>query len=221
MRIEVWSDLVCPWCYVGKRRFETALAGFAHRDEVEVVYRSFQLDPAAPAAPRDQGAVLRAKYGLTAAQAEALEARMQRTASAEGLAFDRAGGLTGNTFDAHRLLHLARRRGLQGAVLERLFRAHFSERRSLFDRDSLVGLAAEAGLDPEEAARVLEDGSFADAVTADREQAAALGANGVPFYVVDGRYGISGAQPPEVFTAALERAWADAHPSRPAAAPPA
>jgi predicted DsbA family dithiol-disulfide isomerase len=138
-----------------------------------------------------------------------MDARMRETAAAEGLEFNLAGGVTGNTFDAHRLLHLARDRGRQDETIERLFRAYFTEQRSVFDRDALVELAGDAGLDPAEVRRVLDGTEYVDAVTRDIEEARAFGASGVPFFVIDNRYGVSGAQPAEVFAQALSRAWAD------------
>jgi predicted DsbA family dithiol-disulfide isomerase len=210
MRIDIWTDVVCPWCYVGKRRFEKALATFPHRDEVHVVHRSFQLNPAAPpgrTSPRRDA--LMAKYGLSESQVEAMNARMEQTAAEEGLRYDLSEGVTGNTFDAHRLLHLAHDRGRQDEVIERLYRAYFTEKRSLFDHESLVELVGEAGLDRDEAQRMLSSNDYADGVARDIAEARALGANGVPFFVIDQRYGVSGAQPPEVFARALERAWAD------------
>jgi len=210
VRVDIWSDLVCPWCYVGKRRFEKALARFDHRDEVQVVHRSFQLNPAAP---RDRTSnrreMLMQKYRLTAAQAAEMDARMTQTAAAEGLEFRLDGTLTGNTFDAHQLVHLAHERGLQDAVIERLFRAYFTEQRSLFAHEPLLELAAEARLDREEAAVTLRTNRYADAVTADIETARRLGATGVPLFVIDDRYGISGAQAPETFLDALQRAATD------------
>ena len=210
MRIDIWSDIVCPWCYVGKRRFEQALAGFDRRDQVEVVHRSFQLNPAAPrGATSSRRDSLKAKYRLTDAQVDAMDARMRETAAAEGLDFNLADGVTGNTFDAHRVLHLARDRGRQDEAIERLFRAYFTEQRSVFDRGALVELAGDAGLDRDEVRRMLEGSDYADAVTRDIEEARGLGAGGVPFFVIDNRYAVSGAQPAEVFTNALTRAWAD------------
>ena len=210
MQIDIWTDVVCPWCYVGKRRFEKALAIFPHRDEVHVVHRSFQLNPAAAqgrTSPRRDA--LMAKYGLSDTQVDAMNARMEQTAAEEGLHYDLTDGVTGNTFDAHRLLHLAHDRGRQDDVIERLYRGYFTEKRSLFDHDSLVDLAGEAGLDRDEVRRMLSGNDYADAVARDIAEARALGANGVPFFVIDQRYGVSGAQPPEVFARALERAWAD------------
>lgn len=210
MRVDIWSDLVCPWCYVGKRRFEKALLRFDRRDEVEIVHRSFQLNPAAP---RDQTSnrreMLMQKYRLSPAQAAEMDARMTQTAASEGLEFHLDGTLTGNTFDAHQLVHLAGAQGLQDAVIERLYRAYFSEQRSLFAADSLVDLAAEAGLARDEAAATLRDNSYADAVKEDIETARHLGVTGVPFFVVNDRYGISGAQAPETFLDVLQRVAAD------------
>jgi predicted DsbA family dithiol-disulfide isomerase len=206
MRIDVWSDLVCPWCYIGKRRLEKALAEFPHRGHVAIVHRSFQLDPAVPKGQllphRD---VLMRKYGMTGEQVAASQARLERLAAAEGLEYHLAGSHTGNTLDAHRLVHLAREQGTQDAVIERLYRAHFTEGRSLFDDESLAALAGEAGLDG--ARDVLAGDRFADEVAADHREANALGARGVPFFVIDGRYGLSGAQDSTVFAEALDRAW--------------
>lgn len=212
MRIEVWSDIVCPWCYVGKRRFERALDAFEHRDAVEVVHRAFQLDPVSPPGEvRNHRDNLMAKYGMTEARANAAQIRMERTAADEGLEFRLVGGVTGNTFDAHRVLQLARERGIQDAVIERLFRAHFTEQRSIFEHGSLTTLAVEAGLDADEVTRVLASDAYADDVKADDEQARECGATGVPFFVIDDRIGVSGAQPSEVFADALSRAWAEHH----------
>jgi predicted DsbA family dithiol-disulfide isomerase len=208
MRVDIWSDIVCPWCYVGKRRFETALARFDHRGDVQIVHRSFQLNPAAP---RDRTSsrreMLMRKYRLSAEQVIEMDARMTQTAAAEGLGYTLEGTLTGNTFDAHQLVHLARVRGVQDLVVERLYRAYFAEQRSIFDRDSLGELAAEAGLDREEAAAALREDRYADAVVADNEAAHSLGATGVPFFVIDERYRISGAQAPEVFLDVMEKAY--------------
>jgi predicted DsbA family dithiol-disulfide isomerase len=211
MRVDVWSDLVCPWCYVGKRRFEKALEQFDHRADVQVVHRSFQLNPAAP---RDRTSerreMLMQKYRLSPAQVEEMDARMTQVAAAEGLEFHLEGTVTGNTFDAHQLVHLGRERGMQDPVVERLYRAYFTEQRSLFTPESLLGLAADAGLDRDEAADVLRSNRYAEAVAADVATARRLGATGVPLFVMDDRYGISGAQAPEVFLDVLQRAAAAA-----------
>ncbi|MCU1684361.1 MAG: protein dithiol-disulfide isomerase [Amycolatopsis sp.] len=214
MRVDVWADLVCPWCYLGKRRFERALAEFEHADEVEVVHHSFQLDPTFPRGEvRDTNEVLIEKYGMTPEQAKKSGVEMEERAAADGLEYTMAGLRMGNTVDAHQLVHLGAEHGIADTVMERLYRAHFTEGRSLFDHDSLVELAADAGLDAEEARRVLTEGTYAAAVEADGQQARSLGANGVPFFVLDERYGVSGAQPTELFAQALDRAWSDTHAS--------
>jgi predicted DsbA family dithiol-disulfide isomerase len=211
MDIHIWSDIVCPWCYLGKRRFENALALFDHREKIRVTHRSFQLDPARP---RDETtnrrAMLKAKYQLTDAKVQELDARMEHLADLEGLEYHLSdAGLTGNTLDAHQLLQLGKARGIQDAVIERLYRAYFTEQRSVFERESLVALAGEAGLDQAEARDVLDRDVYVDAVAADVREARSLGVTGVPFFVI-GRYGVSGAQATEVFGQALATAWDDA-----------
>jgi predicted DsbA family dithiol-disulfide isomerase len=209
MDIHIWSDIVCPWCYLGKRRFEHALALFDHRDAVRVTHRSFQLDPSRPRhETTNRRAMLKAKYQLTDAKVQDLDTRMEHLAEIEGLEYRLTdAGLTGNTLDAHQLLQLAKERGIQDAVIERLYRAYFTEQRSVFERDSLVSLAGEAGLDAAEARDVLERDAYLDAVAADVRDARSLGVSGVPFFVLDGRYGVSGAQATEVFSEALTAAW--------------
>lgn len=212
MIVDIWSDIVCPWCYIGKRRFERALAGFDHRDAVTIVHRSFQLNPHAErGTTRPRREVLKAKYRLSDDQVDTMDERMERLAAEEGLAYDLSGGVSANTLDAHRLVHLARARRVGDAMIERLYKAYFTERRSIFDEDSLLALAAEAGLAAAEAQRVLRDGEYADEVAADGHAAAALGATSVPFFMVGGRYGVSGAQSPKVFVETLNRAWTDTH----------
>lgn len=208
MRVDIWSDVVCPWCYIGKRRFEQALERFPHKGDVEVVHRAFQLDPRAPARRTEPTLqVLAQKYGVSVEEAKGMMDRVERTAADVGLEYHLANTLSGNTSDAHRLIQLAKKLGQQDAVVERLLRAYFSEGRSLFDTESLVQLAAAAGLDAAEARRVLDDGSYAEEVAADEAEAHSYGATGVPFFVIDGRYGVSGAQPSELFAEALEQAW--------------
>lgn len=216
MQVEIWSDVVCPWCAIGKRRFEAALAGFPHRDKVEVVWRAFELDPGAPPSPDTGGGYeqrLARKYGVPVEQAAEMTAAMTRAAAGEGLdfRFDRA--RPGRTFDAHRLLHHAREvagAAGQGALTERLLQATFTEGAPVSDRATLATLAAEAGLDRAAAEAVLASDRYADAVRADEARAARLGIGGVPFFVLDGRYGVSGAQPAEVLRGALEQAWSAA-----------
>ncbi|MFD8086406.1 DsbA family oxidoreductase [Kitasatospora sp. NPDC059722] len=208
MRVEVWSDINCPWCYIGKARFEQALAVFPHRAEVEVVHRSFELDPNAPRAARPVLPLLAAKYGMSLEQAEAADARIAENARAEGLPYLDGGRDAANSFDMHRLLHFAKERGRQAELLDALYRANFAEERSAFDEERLVELAVGAGLDGEAAAAVLADPqAYAEAVREDEATASAMGATGVPFFVLDRRLGVSGAQPAETFTRALEQAW--------------
>ena len=213
MQVEIWSDVVCPWCYVGKRRFERALAGFAHRDEVQVVWRSFELDPSAPA-ERTGGYAddLAGKYGVPVAQAQSMLDTMTATAAQDGLELRFDTARPGSTFDAHRLLHLAAERGVQDAVEERLMRATFTEGEPVGDADTLVRLVAEVGLDADEARAVLASDRYAEQVRGDQQQARAYGITGVPFFVVDGRYGLSGAQPAEAIGQVLAQAWAERSP---------
>jgi predicted DsbA family dithiol-disulfide isomerase len=219
MKVEIWSDVVCPWCYIGKRRFEAALATFAHRDAIEVVWRSFELDPTTASARfagdgPDYVDRLAAKLRLSREQAQQAVASTTAAAAGVGLDFHMDRALAANTFDAHRVIHLAAARGLQAQVEERLMHAHFAEGAAVGDRATLVRLASEAGLEAAEVERVLESGEYADAVRADEAEAAALGIRGVPFFVLDRRYGVSGAQPAEHLLAALEQAWAEREPVR-------
>jgi predicted DsbA family dithiol-disulfide isomerase len=212
MQVEIWSDVVCPWCYLGKRRFERALASFPHRADVEVVYRSFELDPsAAPGGTAPTVELLASKYGMTVQQAHDAQTQMEQRAAADGLTFRMDGLRSGNTHDAHRLLHLAKARDVQPDLAERLHRAYFSEQRSVFDHSSLTELAVEVGLDRDEVVAVLAGDAYAADVDADEDLARSFGATGVPFFVIDRRYGISGAQPAETLVEALQQAW-DEHP---------
>ena len=215
LKVEIWSDVVCPWCYVGKRRFEAALARFAHRDEVELVWRSFELDASAPPSPAEAGSYgerLAVKYGRSLEQAQQMLDSMTATAAEEGLDFRFDLARPGNTFDAHRLLHLALEHGRQDALKERLDRATFTEGSPSSEHAALAALAVEVGLPADEVADVLASDRYADAVRADEAQARAYGISGVPFFVVDGKYGISGAQPADVVLQALETAWAERSP---------
>ena len=217
MRIEIWSDVVCPWCYIGKRRLETALAGFEHRDQVEVVYRSFELDPSAPRHGDEPTlASLARKYGRPEAEMRQMRQHVGDTAAAEGLEFRLFDNVHTNTLDAHRLLHLALDAGgpaLQRELKEALLAAYFVHAENVGDHEVLARIAVDAGLDPGRVAEVLAGEEYAAAVRADVDQARAYGATGVPFFVVDRRFGVSGAQPAEGFGQVLEQAWADAHPS--------
>jgi predicted DsbA family dithiol-disulfide isomerase len=213
MKVEIWSDIVCPWCYVGKRRFEDALARFPQRTEVDVVWRSFELDPTAPPQRELLGAEhLADKYGMSLDEAQASQRRLTDLATAEGLEYhlDKTAG--GNSFDAHRLLHFAAATGLQEALNERLLHAYFTEGEAIGRRDVLARLAADVGLEPAEVADVLAGDHFSDEVRADEQRARLLGVNGVPFFAVDERYGISGAQSSDLILSVLEQAWSERQP---------
>ena len=215
MRVEVWSDVSCPWCYVGKARFEQGLAGFEHKDHVEVVFRSFELDPQRAKGDTVQVLpMLASKYGMSLEQAKQAEGRVAENAAEAGLEYLTEGRDHGNTFDIHRVLHFAKTKGKQGELLDLAYRANFAEERSIFDSERLVELAVQAGLDESEVRAVLADETaFAGAVREDEQEASMLGATGVPFFVLDRKFGVSGGQPAEVFTQALEQAWADRTPA--------
>ena len=220
MLVEIWSDIACPWCYVGKRRFEAALAGFEHRDEVTVAWRSFELDPAAPRERGgDRAAHLAEKYGVTVERAIEMQDHMTEVAAGDGLELRFDIARSGNTFDAHRVLHLAAEHDLQAAMKERLMRAYLTEGELIGDRGVLERLAAEAGLSREVAAEVLARDRYAAEVREDERTAAALGIHAVPFFVVDRSLGASGAQPPEVLGEMLRRGW-EARPRQAAGAAP-
>jgi predicted DsbA family dithiol-disulfide isomerase len=206
VKIEIWSDVVCPWCYIGKRRLEHALGGFEHAADVELTWRSFQLNPDAPAQAVPTLDYLARRFGP---QGEAMVARVADLGRAEGLDLNFGTALTVNTADAHRVLHYSAERNVATAAEERLMRAHFSEGADLSDPGTLASLLGEVDLDPDEVRAVLKGTEYADAVQADIDEARALGATGVPFYVIDRKYGISGAQPAEVFLRALRQAYAD------------
>jgi predicted DsbA family dithiol-disulfide isomerase len=213
MKVEIWSDVVCPWCYVGKRRFETALAGFEHRDDVDVTWRSFELDPDAPQERLgDPVTRLAEKYGMSREQALAAQHNLTEVAAGENLDFHLETARSGNSFDAHRLIHLADRLGFQDQLKERLLSGYLVEGRPIGDPAVLAQLAGEVGISPDQASEVLAGDDFADEVRQDEAEATALGISGVPFYVFDRTYAVSGAQPAATFAAALAQAWDAAHP---------
>ena len=215
MKVDIWSDVVCPWCYIGKRRFEAGLARFPHRAAIELTWRSFELDPSAPPSPKQPGRYvdhLARKYAITLDQAQLMIDRVTSVAAEEGLDYRFDIARRGNTFDAHRLLHLGLHRGVQDQLKERLDRATFTEGLPVSDLQALTEVATQVGLDESEVNEVLTSGMYADAVRADEAQAQANGISAVPFFVIDGKYGIAGAQSPDVIAAALERAWRERHP---------
>ncbi len=212
MQIEVFSDVVCPWCYIGKRRLEEALSTFPHADEVQVTDRSFQLDPTSP--PTSEltlSEMLAQSYGTSLQQAQQMNDRVSGLAATVGLDFQLEKARPANTFLAHRLLHFAATKDFGNELTERLMRAYFTEGVPIGDRDSLLALAVEVGLDQGESAAVLDGDAFTDEVRADISLAQAFGASGVPFFVFDRTYAISGAQETGVFTEVLETCWKEAH----------
>ena len=208
MRVDIWSDIVCPWCYVGKARFEKALSGFAHRDEVEVVYHSFELDPGYPADKRGETnlQMLATKFGMSAAQAREADGQVAALAHAEGLGFEVERPI-GNTFDLHRVIQLGLAKGVQRELLTAMNEAYFAQARAVFDHEVITDVAAGAGLDPAAVREVLDGDAWADEARQDEAQARQLGIGGVPFFVLDMRLGVSGAQPTELFARALDQAW--------------
>jgi predicted DsbA family dithiol-disulfide isomerase len=206
--VEIWSDIACPWCYIGKRRFESALAQFERADQVRVTWRSFELDPAAPTErPGNRTEGLARKYGLTIERAREIEAHIIETAAAEGLDFRFDLVRSGNTFDGHRLVHLAGEHGLGDAMKERLLHAYFSEGRLVSEAETLVALAGEVGIDPEEASAMLDGDGYAAAVREDEQTAAGFGIMSVPTFVIDRTMGAAGAQPTEIMLSFLRRGW--------------
>ncbi|MER6960304.1 DsbA family oxidoreductase [Streptomyces sp. NPDC000618] len=211
LRIDIWSDVVCPWCYIGKRRLETALDRFEHGKEVELHWHSFQLDPAHPKGHRRPVfETLAQKTGAPLARIGAMTRQVGELAAAEGLTYDLERAVSVNTIDAHRLSHLAAAHGLGDQMHERLLRAHLCEGAIVDDPDTLVRLGAEVGVPEDETRRMLTGDEYADAVQADFREARGYGATGVPFFVVNRAYGLSGAQSADTFLSALRTAHADA-----------
>jgi predicted DsbA family dithiol-disulfide isomerase len=213
MKVEIWSDIACPWCYIGKRRFEKALATFPHRDDVEVTWRSYQLDPSLP--EHHDGTELDylvSRKGLSAEQVRAMFDQVRQIAAEEGLAYDFDRVVVANSLPGHELLHLAAASGLADAVKEALLSAHFEHGEDIGDRAVLVRIGTEAGLPADEVERALDEHTQLEAVRADVAEARRLGIRGVPFFVLDGRYGVSGAQPTALFTQALEQVWRETNP---------
>jgi predicted DsbA family dithiol-disulfide isomerase len=213
MKIEIWSDVACPWCYIGKRRFETALAAFPHRDSVEVQWRSYQLDPTLP--EHYDGTeldYLSTRKGLAPGQVTQMFEHVAAQAKGEGLNYRFDAVVVANSFTAHRLIHLAAAHGQQDAAKERLLSDHFEHGKDIGNQEYLTALGLDLGLDASELAELFSTDTYADAVRNDIAEARALGLSGVPFFVIDRKFGLSGAQPAETFSAALEQAWQDTHP---------
>jgi predicted DsbA family dithiol-disulfide isomerase len=213
MKIEIWSDVACPWCYIGKRRFEAALAEFPHRDQVEVQWRSYQLDPTLP--EHYDGTeldYLSTRKGLAPAQVTQMFEHVAAQAKGEGLNYRFDAVVVANSFTAHRLIHLAAAHGKQDAAKERLLSDHFEHGKDIGSPDYLTSVGAELGLDAGDVAELFTTDKYADDVHRDFAEARTLGISGVPFFVIDRKYGLSGAQPAASFTMALEQAWQESHP---------
>ena len=213
MKIDIWSDVACPYCYIGKRHLEAALEHFPHKDQVQVTWHSFELDPEAPAETKEnQYEVVARKYGVSPVQAKEMTARVLTSAGATGLSLDFDTVKPTNTFNAHRLIHLAAGQDKQDEMEERLFKAYFTEGRHIGQKESLQAIAAESGID---ATEMLNSDSFTDEVRKDEEEAQSLGIRGVPFFVFDYKYAISGAQPVDAFIQTLSKVWEEAQPATP------
>jgi predicted DsbA family dithiol-disulfide isomerase len=208
VHVDVWSDIACPWCYVGKRRLEAALQQFPERAGVHVRWHSFELNPGAPR--RIEGGRyaerLAKKYDSSVQEAQARIARLTELARADGLALDFERIVPGNTFDAHRILHLAAEQGCQDALKERFLRGYLCEGEAIGEPEVLIRLAVEVGLEEERVRATLSSDAFAREVRGDEAQAVELGITGVPFFVLGGRYAVSGAQPAELLLRALNQA---------------
>ena len=213
MKVEIWSDFMCPFCYIGKRHFEEALSQFPQKEQVEVVFRSFELSPNATYEPGvSMTELLAAKYGISIEQAEASNARVTEQAAKAGLTYHLDRVIPANTFDAHRLVHFVGQQGKMKEMAERLFLAYFTETKDLDDPELLADLAAETGLDRDEAAAVLASDRYSSEVRSDEDAARRIGVQGVPFFVLDGKYAVSGAQPAGVFAEALRKAFGEDKP---------
>lgn len=210
LRVDIWSDIICPFCWIGKRQFEIALKDFAGRDQVEVHHHAFRLSPDQAPMPVDQ--MLQQKYRMNPEQVAQNQVRVIQMAASVGLDYHLDGTWSGDTLKAHRLIKLAEDQGLAADMIERLYRAYFSEGQSLFDDAVLITLAVEVGLEADAVTAFLKTDRYADTVREEQEFITSRGAQGVPFFVLNNRYALSGAQPPQAFTQALEAAWKDIAP---------
>lgn len=208
MKIEIWSDFVCPFCYIGKRRFEQGLHNFEHRNEVEIIFKSYEL---MPHFGKDLGKsihqVISDEKGIPIEQAKSMHAELTRQANELGLDYQFDTMIPTNTFNAHRMTHFAAQHGKMVEMSERIFKAYFEESLHIGDFDTLASLAEEIGLDREEVLQMLNSEQFSQEVKADEQEAVNLGVQGVPFFVINRKYAVSGAQPPHVFTDVLNQIW--------------
>lgn len=216
MKIEIWSDVMCPFCYIGKRKFEAALAKFPHKDQVEIEWKSFQLDPDMKNEPgKNLYQYLAERKGQSLEWSKQMHDSVAQTARAVGLEYNFDRAVIANSFDAHRVMQMAKAQGLGDAAEERIFRAYFTEGMNTGDAETLATLAAEIGMDKEAVLQMLATDAYAGEVRREVEEGQALGLRGVPFFVIDRKYGVSGAQEPAVFSEALQQSfaeWQQTHP---------
>ncbi|HRO48170.1 DsbA family oxidoreductase [Agriterribacter sp.] len=208
MKVSIWSDVRCPFCYIGKRKFEKALNKFADKDKVEVVWRSFQLDPNLETKTGINAVDhIAAVKGISQQQAEEMHTHVTRVAKEAGLDFDFEKAVVANSFNAHRLIQLAKTHGLGNEAEEQLFKAHFTEGKNIDDKEVLTQTGVAIGLDEKEIKTMLSTDAFAAAVKQDEQEARDIGVSGVPFFVFNDRYAVSGAQSPDTFLQALQQSW--------------
>ena len=210
MKVDIWSDVMCPFCYIGKRRFEAALANFNHKEDIEVVWHSFQLDPGMTAQPgKDVYTYLAERKGISVEQSKQMHTGVVQMAAEAGLQYNFDKAVIANSFDAHRFAHLAKTKDLGEAAEEALFKAYFTDGKDISNFDTLAQLGKEIGLDAAEVKQALQTDAFANAVDEDIYHASQIGVRGVPFFVLNDKYAVSGAQPVETFAGALNQAWTE------------
>jgi predicted DsbA family dithiol-disulfide isomerase len=210
MKVDIWSDIRCPFCYIGKRKLETALQSFDHKDDVEVIWHSFELEPDLVSDPKESiYDHLAKRKRISKDQSLQMHTQMAEYAKAEGLTFNFDSIVVANSFDGHRLIHLATAHGLGGIAKERLFKAYYTEGADISNKEALKGLGTEIGLDPAAVTEMLESDAYAADVREDEQHAHDIGVTGVPFFVINQRYAVSGAQPADTFLKALNHAWTE------------
>ncbi|MGV3762067.1 DsbA family oxidoreductase [Parapedobacter sp.] len=211
MKIEIWSDIMCPFCYIGKKHLETALKQFNDADAIDVVWKSYQLDPYIPRNPeyKDTYQYLAASKGMSYEEAKQMTTGVTQTAAKAGLTLDFEHAVVANSFDAHRLVHLAQSKGVANAMKEGLFRAHFTDGKNINSYDVLVAVGTAAGLAGADITAVLDSDRYSDKVSYDIREAREIGVRGVPFFVFNRKYAVSGGQPPEVFLQTLRKSFAE------------
>lgn len=212
MKVEIWSDIMCPFCYIGKRNFESAFSRFEGRDNIEIEWRSFQLDPTIPKSNPVKENVyqyLAARKGISYEQSAKMHERIIQMAKNAGLDYRFEKAIVANSFDAHRMIQLAKNKGLGDAAEERLFRAYFTEGKDFGDHETLISIGKEIGLPEDEIKSALVSDTYAEKVEQDIQEAADIGVEGVPFFVFDRKYAVSGAQPSEHFLQALNQSFGE------------